>query len=120
MHVREREALYDAIKRYVNGEKFPHDHLRILVEKLFESEQEARRELAELEEEYGELFNQKSGIPWQKYDPENPPEEGDYFVSNGIKWEYGYFTTQWEMVPFSRFDEEEITHYCPINLPGEE
>lgn len=61
MHVREREAIYKAIKRYIDGENFPHSQLRTLVDKLFESEQEARRELLELEQEYDELFNRLLG-----------------------------------------------------------
>ncbi|MGC6589075.1 hypothetical protein ACPV3A_29540 [Paenibacillus sp. Dod16] len=119
MHAREREAIYKAIQRYIDGENFPHSQLRTLVSKLFESEQETRRELTELEQEYDELFNQKSAIPWIKYDPENPPEKGMYFVihiggitSASIKSEgWQSYNGHWLY---------DVTHYAVINLPGEE
>ncbi|WMT42832.1 hypothetical protein RE628_11395 [Paenibacillus sp. D2_2] len=66
----------------------------------------------------------KQGIPWIKYDPENPPEDCTSFIVtngknvtqasnqydhiNGLKWwddDFGLLTT--------------VTHYAPINLPGE-
>ncbi len=63
-------------------------------------------------------------IPWQKYDPENPPELGKTFlVCIGSK------TMEAELrVSFNGrllwwtdhgFDDT-VSHYAPINLPGEE
>lgn len=64
-------------------------------------------------------------IPWRKYDPENPPStDVDYIVYsvddayerplpwiakfNGEYWEDDYYTVI-----------SDVTHYAPINLPGE-
>lgn len=125
MHVREREALNNAIKRYLNGEKFTHVDLRILVNKLFESEQEVIEQLRELEQEFEELFKQKSAIPWKDYDPTDRSivSHVDHLVTNGHRtliaqhasipgtskysWMINNVLIAW------------VTHYAEINLPDD-
>lgn len=68
-------------------------------------------------------------IPWQKYDPENPPEGGRYIVSDGKKWCEGYYFSK-EITMLGQYwgvsrtassgDPVEVVYYAPINLPGEE
>lgn len=64
-------------------------------------------------------------IPWQKYDPENPPEDcTNFLVTNGKRiataaLQYDCFNG------LAWWDEDSgllstVTHYAPINLPGEE
>lgn len=63
-------------------------------------------------------------IPWQKYDPENPPGDRKVRIvlTNGTEpitaW-YEWETETWR----NNWDAEElhdVTHYATINLPGEE
>lgn len=65
-------------------------------------------------------------IPWRKYDPENPPaEDVKYLVSDGYDTAFGYFSNYdtvhtWYPDDCSSFCGDDVTHYAPINLPGEE
>lgn len=68
-------------------------------------------------------------IEWIKYDPENPPEwdkpfiiysdESKYLTFAELIWVNG--RNRWvEASNSSALIPEDITHYAPINLPGEE
>lgn len=66
-------------------------------------------------------------IPWQKYDPENPPELNiTFLVTNGKRvisaWldrdDYTDNLQWWEEDQVYLFTG--VTHYASINLPGEE
>lgn len=72
------------------------------------------------------LQNAKPLIPWQKYDPENPPEKMKKFlVSSKTTTAVCILTedddkslTWFEYLSESRV--KNVTHYAVINLPGEE
>jgi len=64
-------------------------------------------------------------IKWIKYDPANPPEDGQYliltdwcgdpFIRQGHwKEKFGFWAVRGAGTHFS------VTHYAHINLPGEE
>lgn len=67
-------------------------------------------------------------INWIRYDPENPPKGGRYIISDGKRWDEGFFFSKeltgisqyWGVAPHSSIKHEAITHYGSINLPGEE
>ncbi|MBP1999739.1 hypothetical protein J2Z69_000758 [Paenibacillus shirakamiensis] len=127
MHPRDREALYNSIKRYLGGEEFTHFDLKILVGKLQESEQEFRTQLTELEQEYDELYNRTNAIPWIKYNPENPPTMKSKFlviddenqiltaiIIEGHKFGLGWWESN------GRGYVGGVTHYAELNLPERE
>ncbi|GIO83489.1 hypothetical protein J25TS5_04210 [Paenibacillus faecis] len=70
----------------------------------------------------------KSEIPWQKYDPENPPSGGRYIVSDGKNWCEGFYFSKdiavsgqyWGVSRTASNYPMEVIYYAPINLPGEE
>ncbi|MNO55020.1 hypothetical protein D3C76_455030 [compost metagenome] len=63
-------------------------------------------------------------IPWQKYDPKNPPGDRKVRIvlTSGIEHLTAWY--EWETETWRNYwDSEElqdVTHYAPINLPGEE
>ena len=68
-------------------------------------------------------------IPWQKYDPENPPTYDHPYIVYSAESNYLTFAelilvngrNRWvEASNSSAIVPEDITHYAPINLPGEE
>ncbi|MNK69759.1 hypothetical protein D3C87_891550 [compost metagenome] len=67
-------------------------------------------------------------INWIKYDPENPPPGGRYIVSDGKRWDEGFFFSKeltgishyWGLAPHSSIKHEAITNYATINLPTED
>lgn len=63
-------------------------------------------------------------IPWHKYDPQNPPEPGRYFISDGIDADVAIYTKLWDGWSISDDSlinsSNDVTHYAVINLPGEE
>lgn len=98
MHPIERERLYDVIRRYISGEKISHENMRIFVAKLFESEQAAREELSELEQEYAELFNEHN-----KY---RHVETGQ--VVTALDWaKEKYLDTRKDLIRLGEIDENE-------------
>ncbi|OMF54695.1 hypothetical protein BK138_16185 [Paenibacillus rhizosphaerae] len=57
-------------------------------------------------------------INWITFDPENPPEDGIYFASNGEwveKCEYRKANGFWTKGEYG----VDVTHYAEINLPGD-
>lgn len=80
----------------------------------------------ELLEKIEMLEKQKTGIPWQKYDPENPPMEGTkYLVSDKNHTSFGWFEKEedemcWCTDDLGSVHSSSVTHYAPINLPREE
>lgn len=75
------------------------------------------------------LQNAKPLIAWQKYDPENPPEFDQPYIVYSDESKYLTFgelvlvsgRNRWvEASNSSALVPEDITHYAPINLPGEE
>ncbi|MGM1048383.1 MAG: hypothetical protein ACQEXX_19900 [Bacillota bacterium] len=64
-------------------------------------------------------------INWIKYDPQNPPSDGvEYFISDGIQVDVAYFYNfgelEWYLPDCSCIcGSGSVTHYAPINLPGE-
>lgn len=112
------------LKGYVDGDKTPHESLRISVSMLLESEEKAREELSELEQEYDELFSRKDGIEWIKYDPTSREIEShvNHLVTNGNRVAIavrasvpGAGRYSW-MIDDTLIDW--VTHYAKINLPG--
>lgn len=65
-------------------------------------------------------------IPWIKYDPENPPQDGiEYLVTDGhragVAYLYNFEIINWFIPDALPIDKsEDVTHYAHINLPGEE
>ncbi|MNO29195.1 hypothetical protein D3C76_191030 [compost metagenome] len=59
-------------------------------------------------------------IPWQKYDPDNRPENATYFVlqDSKIPRVATYFARAWRIDTGQRIGG--VTHYAPINLPRED
>lgn len=67
-------------------------------------------------------------IAWIPWDPENPPEvDRSYLVSDGSDVDVAHFQyccddepPRWYPPDMSPIDEPDITHWAPINLPGED
>lgn len=61
-------------------------------------------------------------IPWQRYDPNNPPANGEYLVSNGKEVDAAIMTRiydmTWSIRDNSPIDGDvSVTHFAVINLP---
>ncbi|WP_218135431.1 hypothetical protein [Paenibacillus sp. 276b] len=61
-------------------------------------------------------------IPWQRYDPNNPPANGEYLVSNGKEVDAAIMTRIYDMTWSIRDNSPidgavSVTHFAVINLP---
>ncbi|SLK16782.1 MULTISPECIES: hypothetical protein [unclassified Paenibacillus] len=61
-------------------------------------------------------------IPWQRYDPSNPPANGEYLVSNGKEVDAAImnriYDLTWSIRDNSPIDGAvSVTHFAVINLP---
>ncbi|RXZ84600.1 hypothetical protein EBB07_00870 [Paenibacillaceae bacterium] len=128
MHKREKDAIKDVLRRYAAGENVEHQALRVIAGRALELIESTEEKLAEIEQEYDELFSQPR-IAWKEYPLNQPESHKLYLVSEGVcirsaqhaasPQGYKWFR-EGSYKPDDPVNDIAVTHYAEFNLPGQE